>query len=189
MFVVLRSGDRRHDGDAAVGEERLDGARVDGRDLPDAADVDGLSVDEGLVPGGGEGAGVLAGEADRERAVPVEQPDEFALDPAGEDHPYDVHRLGRGDPQAGPELAGQAVPVEGGADLGAAAVHDDGLQAGAPEEDDVLGEGRLQVVVDHGVAAELDDDRPAVVAGEPGQRLDEDPRLRQRGVPAGAHEL
>ncbi|MDQ0841647.1 hypothetical protein QFZ68_001327 [Streptomyces sp. V1I6] len=134
--------------------------------------------------------GVLAGETDGERAVLVEQADQFALDLPGEHHPYDVHRLRGGDPQSGLELADQAVPVERRGDLRAAAVHDDRLEAGVAQEDDVLGEGRLQVLVDHGVAAELDDDGLAVVAGEPRQGLDEDLCLGQRGVlPGRAHEL
>ncbi len=126
--------------------------------------------------------GVLAGEADGQRAVLVEQPDEFALHLAGEDHPYDVHRVLGGDAEARLELADDAVPVEGGADLRAAAVDHDGPQAGVPQEHDVLRESGLQFVVDHGVAAELDDDGLAVVAGEPGQRLDEDLGLGERGV-------
>ena len=41
---------------------------------------------------------------------------------------------------------------------------------------------RDQVLVGHRVAAELDHDRTAVVPRQPGQRLDEGPRLGQRGV-------
>lgn len=125
---------------------------------------------------------VLTGQADRERAVPVEQPDQLALHLPGQHHPYDVHGVLGGDAQPGLELADDAVPVEGGADLRAAAVHDDRLEPGVPQEDDVLGEGGLQVLVHHGVAAELDDDGLAVVPGEPGQCLDEDAGLGERGV-------
>ncbi len=131
---------------------------------------------------------VLAGEADGERAVLVEQADQLALHLPGEHHAYDVHGVLGGDAQAGLELADDAVLVEGGADLRAAAVHDDRLEAGVPQEDDVLGEGGLQLLVHHGVAAELDDDDLAVVPGEPGQRLDEDLGLGQRGVLVGARE-
>jgi hypothetical protein len=68
-------------------------------------------------------------------------------------------------------------------------VHDHGLESGLAQEHDVLRERGLQVLVDHGVAAELDDDGPAVVPRQPGQRLDEDLRLGQCGVFAGgAHE-
>ena len=83
-----------------------------------------------LVALGGEQAGVLAGEADGERAVLVDQPDELALDLADEHHPDDVHRLGRGDPQAARNSRLDAEPVEHRGDLRAAAVHDD--RAGSP---------------------------------------------------------
>lgn len=189
VVVIGAAGDRGDDGDAAVGEQRLDRADVDPGDLADPADVDGLAVDLREVLDGGDRVRVLAGHADRERAVLVEQSDEFALHLAREDHPYDVHRLGRRHPQPGLELADQTVPVELCADLRAAAVDDDRLESCVPQEDHVLGEGGLQLLVDHGVAAELDDDGLAVVAGQPGQRLDEGLRLGERGVLAGAHEL
>ena len=122
---------------------------------------------------------------DGEGAVLVEEADELALDLSGEHHPDDVHRLGGGDPQPGLEFADQTLFVELGADLRATAVHHDRLEAGVPQEDDVLGEGRFQLLVDHGVAAELDDDGLAVVPDQPGQRLDEDLGLRERGVLPG----
>lgn len=189
MSVVLGAGDRGDDRDAAVGEQGLDRARVDRGDLADPPDVDEFAVDLGLVLGGGDGVRVLAGQADGERTVLVEQPDQLALHLAGQHHPYDVHGVLGGHPEARLELADDAVLVEGGADLGAAAVHDDGLETGVVQEHDVLGEGGLQVLVDHGVAAELDDDRLAVVPDQPGQRLDEDLGLGQGGVFAGgAHD-
>ncbi|CAM5620460.1 hypothetical protein SGLAM104S_03109 [Streptomyces glaucescens] len=188
MSVVLGAGDRRDDRDASVGEQGFDRAGVDVGDLADPADVDEFPVDLRLVPGGGDGVRVLAGEADGERAVLVEQPDQLALHLPGQHHADDVHGVLGGDPQARLELADDAVPVEGGADLRAPAVHDDRLEAGVVQEDHVLGEGRLQLLVDHGVAAELDDDGPAVVPDQPGQRLDEDLGLGERGVLTSAHE-
>lgn len=189
MSVVLAPRDRRDDRDTAVGEQCLDRAGVDRGDLAHPPDVDQLPVDLGQMLGGGDGVRVLAGQPDGERPVLVEQPDQLALHLPREHHPYDVHGVLGGDAQAGLELADDAVPVEGGADLRAAAVHDDGLEARVVQEHDVLRERGLQVLVDHGVAAELDDDGPAVVPGQPGQRLDEDLCLGQRGVLAGsAHE-
>lgn len=189
MSVVLAPGDRRDDRDTAVGEQRLDRAGVDRGDLTHPPDVDQLPVDLGQMLGGGDGVRVLAGQPDGERPVLVEQPDQLALHLPREDHPYDVHGVLGGDAQAGLELADDAVPVEGGADLRAAAVHDDGLESRVVQEHDVLCERGLQVLVDHGVAAELDDDGLSVVPGQPGQRLDEDLRLGQRGVLAGgAHD-
>ena len=110
-------------------------------DLADQAEVDLLAVDDGVGALGGEQAGVLAGEADGQRAVLVDQADQLALDLADEHHPDDVHRLGRGDPQPAAELRLDAEPVEHAGDLRAAAVHDDRLEAGEAQERDVLGEG------------------------------------------------
>ena len=75
------------------------------RDLADDAEVDLLAVDDGAGAPGGEQAGVLAGEPDRQRSVLVDQPDQLALDLADEHHPDDVHRLVGGDPQPALELA------------------------------------------------------------------------------------
>ena len=113
-------------------------------DLADQAEVDLLAVDDGVGRLGGEQAGVLAGEPDREVAVLVDQADQLALHLADQHHPDDVHRLGRGHPQAAPELRLDAEPVEHRGDLRAAAVHDDRLEAGEAQERDVLGEGLLQ---------------------------------------------
>ena len=88
----------------------------------------------------------------------VDQPDELALHLADEHHPDDVHRLGRGHPQAAAELRLDAEPVEHRGDLRAAAVHDDRLEAGEAQERDVLGEGGLEGVVGHRVAAVLHHD-------------------------------
>ena len=68
-------------------------------DLAHETEVDLLAVDDGVGLPGGEQPGVLAGQADRERAVLVDQPDQLALHLADEHHADDVHRLGRGDPQ------------------------------------------------------------------------------------------
>ena len=135
--------------------------RLDVDDVADEPDVDGLAVDEGVAPLGGEQVRVLAGQADRERAVRVDEADDVGVDLADEHHADDLHRLGRRDPQPAAELAVDAEPVEVGGDLRAAAVHDDDADAGVAQEHDVLGERRLQLGAGHGVAAVLHDDGPA----------------------------
>ena len=146
-------------------------------DLADEAQVDLLAVDDGVGRLGGEQAGVLPRQPDGERAVLVDQADELALHLADEHHPDDVHRLGRGDPQAAAELGLDAELVEHPRDLRAAAVDDDGLEAGEAQERDVLGEGDLEGLVGHRVAAVLHHDRLAVVALQPRQRRGERARL------------
>jgi hypothetical protein len=92
------------------------------------------------------------------------------------------HRLRGGHAEAAPELGLDAQPVEHRGDLGAAAVDDDRLEAGEPQERDVLGEGLLQGAVGHGVAAVLHHDDLAVVALQPGQRGRERARLGRVGL-------
>ena len=135
------TGDHR---DPAGRDQVLHGLGADVRDLADQAEVDLLAVDDGVGGLGGEEAGVLAGQPDGEGAVLVDQADELALHLADQHHPDDVHRLGRGDPQAAAELRLDAEPLEHGGDLRAAAVHDDGLEAGEAQERDVLGERLLE---------------------------------------------
>ena len=170
--------DRGHDGDPAGVEDVHHGRRVHALDVADEAEVDvGAVVGHAGRACGAEQPGVLPGEADGQRAVLVEQADQLAADLAGQDHPDDLHHLGRGDAQAVPELAGQPEPVEHLRDLRTAAVHDDRTQTGIPEERDVLRERALEGVVDHRVAAVLDDDERAAEPLEPGQRLDQGLRL------------
>ena len=146
---------------------------VDPHDVADEAEVDLLAVDDSAALARLEQVGVLAGQPDRERAVLVDQADELALHLAGEHHAHDLHDLGRGHPQAALELTRQAHPLEHRPDLRAAAVDDDRMQAGIPEEGDVLGEGGLEGVVGHRVAAVLHDDQRPTEAFQPRQGFDE----------------
>src|SRR5690606_19237264 len=155
------------------GEEVLDGRGVDLDDVADEADVHRLAVDDGGAPLGAQQAAVLAGDPDGVRSALVEEGDEVALDLPGEHHPYDGHGLGGGDPQAAAELRGDVEAVEHRGDLRATAVDDDRLHADLVEEEDVGREGALEPLVDHGVAAVLDDDAGAGEALEPRQGLDE----------------
>jgi hypothetical protein len=74
-----------------------------------------------------------------------------------QDHPYDLHRLRRGDPKPLMEAGFDAHPVEHRRDLRPAAVHHDHPRG--------LGQlahvGREDLGLLHGVPAVLDDDRVA----------------------------
>ncbi len=74
-------------------------------------------------------------------------------------------------------VALHAEARERGLDLRAAAVHHHRVHADQLEQHHVAREIRLQHVVGHGVAAELDDDGLAVETLDVGQRLAEDARL------------
>ena len=186
--VELAVGARRDRGDdrhLALVEQRLHDLRPHLDDLADLPEVDLLAVDDHPAPLGGEQPGVLAGQADGERAVGVDQPDDLRADLADEDHADDLHRLGGRHPEPAAELAGHPQAVEVGGDLRPAAVHDHDADPGVPQEHDVLGERRLQLGAGHRVAAVLDDDGAAGEGLQPGQRLDERGGLGQRGVVAG----
>ena len=62
------------------------------------------------APHRGEQLGVLTGDADRVRAVRVDQADEFAADLTEQHHPRDVEHLGCGDAEAALEVTGDAEP-------------------------------------------------------------------------------
>ena len=70
-----------------------DRRRVDRDDVADEADVDRLAVDDRGGAGGGEQPAVLAGQADGQRAVLVDQADDLGADLADEHHADDVDRL------------------------------------------------------------------------------------------------
>jgi len=111
----------------------------------------------------------------------------MSLHLADQHHADDVHGLGGGDPVAGGEDRLDAEPVQVGRDLRSTAVHHDGPQPHIPQEDDVLGEGPLQGLVGHRVAAVLDDHAAPMEPLEPGQRLDQESRLLQGDVMTAGH--
>ena len=116
------------------------------------------------------------GEPDRLAAVLVDQADDFLVELA-QHHFDDVHHALVGDAHALAELALDAHLLQEVADLRAAAVHDDGIHADELQHHDVARESRLEVRLDHRVAAVLDDDRLVVEALDVRQRLGENLRL------------
>ena len=132
---------------------------------------------------------VLARQPHGEGAVLVDQADQLALHLPDQHHPYDIHRLGRGDPQAAAELRLDAEPAQHLRDLGSAAVHDDRAEAGEAQEGDVLGEGALEHVVGHRVAAVLHHHDLAVVGLQPRQGSGERPGLVGVGLARRGHLL
>jgi hypothetical protein len=116
--------------------------------------------------------------------VLVDEAHELAVHLAGEHHPHDVHRLGRRHAVAAAELARDAEPFEHRRDLRPTAVHHDRTDPRVPQVHHVLGEGALQLGAHHRVAAELHHHDLAVVALQPGQRLDE-----CRGLPGRVDRL
>ena len=84
-----------------------------------------------------------------------------------------------GDPHAADELRGDVQSLQQVTDLRPAAVNHDGIQPDQLQQHDVPGEGVLQRLVDHGVAAIFDDQRAAV------KLLDVRQGFRQYGCDVG----
>ncbi len=147
---------------------------------PDHADVDdlrgeGLGVDRlHLQLAGDDQVAVLAGEPDRLAAVAVDVADDLLVDLAAEDHLHHVHGFGVGDAHALDEAGFLAHGLQNLADLRPAAVDHHRVEADVFHQDDVLGEALLEPLLDHGVAAVLDDDGLVVEALDVGQRLHQD---------------
>ncbi len=184
---VHLGGDAGHHGHPARVQQVGDGAGVDADHVADQADVDlvggpVLGRHGGRAPPCGQQAGVLAGHPDGVGPVGVDEADQLAPDGPRQDHPDDVHRLGGGDAVAAAELAGDAHPVEHRADLGPSAVHHHRPQPGQAQEQDVGGEGGLELVVDHGVAAVLDHDERTLQLLQPRQGLHQDGGLGPGGL-------
>ncbi len=185
-LAVAVGRDGGDDGNPAGGDQVVQGAGVDRLHVADQPEVDLLVAHRESLALRGEQPAVLAGHPDGERPVLVDQVHQLPADLADEHHPHHIHRLRGGNPKAAAELRGDVQLVEHLRDLRAAAVHDDGAEPHAAKEHDVLGEGALEGVVGHGVAAVLDDDGLPRELGKPRQRLDERRRLGdQLRLPVG----
>ena len=186
--------DGGHHRDPAGGNQVAHGIGVDVFDIADQTDVGGHAVDGDAAPHRREQLGVLTGDADRVRAIGVDQADQFPADLTEQHHSGDVEHLGCGDPEATLEITFDTKAFEHRADLRTTAVHHHRVDAAVTQEGHVGGERGLERVVGHGVSAVLDHDDLAVQLLEPRQRFGEDRRLGlgrklPRGESSCTHEL
>ena len=143
--------------------------------MADVDDLGGFGVGAGqLELGGLDQAAVLAGDAHGAAALPVQLGDDFLVDPSAEHHFHHVHGGRVGHPHPVDEAGGNVELLEQCTDLRAAAVHDHRVHADQLHERHIPGEGGLQVLVHHGVAAVLDDDGPSLELADVRQRLGQD---------------
>ena len=149
--VALTVGaDGGNDGDVARVEHGEDGLGID------IVDVAHVAVDLVAL------VAVIdvtadAGKTDRLAAELVDKADELGVHLADEHHLDNTHDVGGGVAQALDELDGDVELFEHLVDAGAAAVAEHGLHAEELEQHHVVHDGVLELFVDHGVAAVLDD--------------------------------
>jgi hypothetical protein len=130
----LSRRERRHgreDRQAAVGEQRLDETRIGARDASDVAKVRRAHLARRR-----EGRSVGAAQAHRARAFLLEGGDELLVHEAREHHQHDLGHGGVRDAQAVLVALRERQAPPQRADLVAAAVHEDDLEARAPRQDD-----------------------------------------------------
>ena len=99
-----------------------------------------------------------AGEADGLAADLVDPADQLGVDLTDEDHLDHAHDVLGRVAQTVDELHGNVELLEHLVDAGAAAVAEHGLHAEELEQHHVVHDGVLELFIDHGVAAILDDD-------------------------------
>jgi hypothetical protein len=181
--------DGRHDGDLPGRDDRRDRGRRDRGDVADEAEVDLDTVYDGSPACAGEQPVGLARQGLRERPVLVDEGGDFRADLRGEHVAHDLERFRARHAEPAAEFTRDAAPRKLRRDLGASAVHDDGMHADLAQVDHVLGERAREILVDHGVAAELHDDRLALELPEPRDGLDERLGLRRRVRTVRSHQL
>ena len=161
--------------------ERGQDPRIDLLRLADEAEVEDLLDVGRLVARGPAQLGrldqvaVLARDADGRAAGGVYGADDALVDGPGQHHLDDLDGLGVGHAQAVDELALDLEAIEHPADLRAAAVHHDRVDADLLEQHDVAGEQPRELGVAHGVAAVLDDEGAPGIAAHERQRLGDGP--------------
>ena len=176
-YAVGIPSDCRDNRDQAIIEKLRDEIRINLDDVTYLPDVNTQPINRSRATFGNEEIGILTGHAHGERTMVVNQTDQFALHLTYEHHRDYIHDLPGGDPISATELGLNSEPCEHGVDLRAATVNDHGAKPCQPKEDDVLREARLEIFVDHRVAAILHDDRRPVECLQPGKSLGENHRL------------
>ena len=170
-LAFLVDTDGGDDGDEVFVQDAFEDRGFDVADVADEPETGVALLDR-------DETAVLAGEADGVRAVTVQGGDDVTVDVADQGHADDVDGLGVGDAQPLDELGFFAEAPHEVGDLGAAAVHDDGVHADEAHEDDVLGEEVGEAGLFHRVAAVLDHDGGAGELADVREGLGENGRLR-----------
>ena len=105
---------------------------------------------------------IFARKANGPTALRIYQRDDLLIDQSSQHHFYDINGFAVGYPQAFHKLAFLTHPFQQTADLWTAAVHNHGIHADQLHQRDVPGKPMLQLLVHHGIATILNDNRLAV---------------------------
>lgn len=177
--AVAARGDGRDDRDHLGAGEQIEQRAVDLDHFTDEAKIKHplnvrIRIFDGLARLFGEDhVAVLSAKADCPFARLVDQRDDLFVDRAGEHHLDDLDRLLVGDAKPAFEFRFDAHLVQHGADLRAAAVNHDRVDARLLQKRDVAGKGLAELGIAHGVAAIFHHDRLVLVALHERQRLGE----------------
>ncbi len=99
---------------------------------------------------------ILTAQANRLAAMLVQVADHLFVNLPHQHHLHHCHGLSVGHPHAAYKLGDNPVPLEGLVNLGAAAMHNNGIDPQRLEHDHIQGKGLLQTLIRHGVTTVLD---------------------------------
>ena len=123
-------------------------------------------------------SGVLAGQPDGAPAGCADGRRQCLVDAAGQHHFDDLDRIGARHAKAVNEIAADAEPLQHPADLRAAAMHHDRMDADLLHQHHVAREGDERIGVAHRMAAIFHHDRRAGIAGDMGHGFGQHGRFR-----------
>ena len=169
-FAIRSESDRGNHGNRFGPDEIIKDAGVNLRRRADEAEIRAVC---GGPPIHAEEIAVRAGESDGTAALFADLGDNSLVDGARKDHFHDFHCGPVRNTVSGNEARRDAEPVKHAADLRAATMHDNGLDAALPQQGYVERELPEGFIVRQGRSAELYQNDPAAMAPDMGQRLGE----------------
>lgn len=181
--AVTAGSDGRDDRDHLRFGKQIEQGAVDFHDFTDETEIEhalyiAVGIDNGLFRLFREDhVAVLTTETDGPFARLVDEGDDFLVDRAYQNHFNNFDGLGIGDAQATLEFRFNAHLRQHRTDLRAAAMHDDGVDAGLLQQGDVFRESFAKRGIAHGVTAIFHHDCLVFVFLHEGQGLREQPCL------------
>ncbi len=117
---------------------------------------------------------IPAGKTNSPAAIVINKPDDFLIDPANQYHLHHVHGLTIGHPHALHIIWFDLKPIKQIIDLGSTSMNDNDIDAYMIEKNDIKCKLALEVLIYHGMAAILDNNRLMPEFLNIGQRFHQD---------------